>query len=236
MLGRICRRLALGFVLLLCPLALARGDEAPPDRAIVVVTLPRTAKLEIDGDPTTSKGPQRTFETAKLEPDTKYSWTLVATWTENGEQRTVSKTVSFKAGMTVEVLFEMEKPRAGLAPFGKGDHSGEISLTVENGTKTDAVVKLIRRAGKKEVLVRNFYLPKGSKFTAKNLPEGTYVSREAYGSDWDAETRKFTKGRSFAQSEELVFKEGYDWTMTLHGVLGGNLKDKEIKESEFDDD
>jgi hypothetical protein len=128
-----------------------------------------------------------------------------------------------------------------MAPWGKGIESGYSTLTVENGTGTDAVVKVVR-LGEKEQLVRNFYIPQGKQFTAEKIPPGRYVLRVAFGTDWDAKARRFTAARSFSETEEFRVTEeetngGVRYsvlTMTLHKVLNGNFKTDPIDEDDFD--
>src|SRR5262249_32943796 len=106
---------------------------------------------------------------------------------------------------------------------------------------TDAVVKVIRTGGKGK-LVRSFYLPRGAKFTAREIPAGRYVLRVAFGGDWDMTERKFTSGRSFSATEafEGVQKETAEgarysrMSVTLHKVVGGTFKSDPITQKQFE--
>lgn len=136
----------------------------------------------------------------------------------------------------------------GSAPFGPGIKSGNSILIVDNGTETDAIVKLIR-FNNNEQLVRNFYIPKGKKWTGKKIPPGKYVLRVAFGKDWDAKLRKFNFQRSFSETEyfdisehmsvestdEGVIKrtQSSKITITLHKVLHGKFKTHNINEEDF---
>jgi hypothetical protein len=132
------------------------------------------------------------------------------------------------------------EPTLGMAPWGRGIESGYSTLTVDNGTATDAVVKVVR-LGAKEELVRNFYVPHGKQFTAEKIPPGQYVLRVAFGTDWDAKARKFAADRSFSETEAFdVSEEKTDdgvrysvLTITLHKVLNGNFKSDPIDEEAF---
>jgi hypothetical protein len=94
----------------------------------------------------------------------------------------------------------------GSSPFGPGIRSGHSTLTVDNGTDTDAVVKVIRFMDS-EQKVRNFYIHNGRKWTEKGLPPGQYVIRVAFGRDWNSKSNKFNFHRSFSETGVLEFTE-----------------------------
>jgi hypothetical protein len=130
--------------------------------------------------------------------------------------------------------------RIGSAPLGRGVRSGYSTLTVENGTDTDALVRVIRFL-RGEQLIRNFYIPANRTFTAEEIPPGNYVLRVAFGKDWNVPERRFNFRRSFSQTEtfEISEFETEDVTtfskmrITLHKVLHGNFHSQEISEEEF---
>lgn len=138
---------------------------------------------------------------------------------------------------------EPANPRSlptGTAPFGPGRREGHSTLTVENGTETDALVRVIRiKSG--EHLIRNFYIAAGSSFTAETVPPGHYVLRVAFGKDWNDTERRFNVRRSFSQTEYFDITEEEDsggvtfsrMRITLHKVLNGNFKSHPISEEEF---
>lgn len=120
-------------------------------------------------------------------------------------------------------------------------HNGFGILTVINGTRWDAAVKLIRTDRK---LFRFVYVQRGKKVNIKHIPAGTYYFRWCTGLDWDKEKRRFQQDCMFFEADRLfVFVEkrtqqGVEYshlTVTLHKVLHGNLKTRKISESEFDD-
>jgi uncharacterized protein (TIGR03000 family) len=78
-------------------------SAASPNAATVVVTLPENAKLTIDGDATTSTSSVRTFETPELVAGKTYSYTLEATFQQDGKPVVVSKKVQIEAGKTASV-------------------------------------------------------------------------------------------------------------------------------------
>jgi hypothetical protein len=58
-----------------------------------------------------------------------------------------------------------------MAPWGPGLRSGLSTLTVINGTANASVVKVIK-LGKKDRLMRNFYVPAGKRFPAEKISAG----------------------------------------------------------------
>ena len=228
-----------------CWLALACAWAAPPalaeeDRpAKVVVRVHPDAVVEIDGEKMTQDGEVRRFTTPRLTPGKKYSYTLKATWTEDGQRRSVTRKVQIQAGR--EARADLRLPWLGYAPWAPGVRSGHPTLTVHNGTLTDAVVKVIRTGGK-EKLVRSFYVPRGKSFTAGEVPAGRYFLRVGFGSDWDMSARRFTAGRSFSETEPFdIIEEATAggvrfsrMSVTLHKVVGGTFKSDPISEDQFD--
>jgi hypothetical protein len=87
------------------------------------------------------------------------------------------------------------------------------------------------------------------KFVAKQIPQGEYVLKVAFGTDWNSDTRKFNYRRSFGKtqkftidettSEEQTDEEEVEHTrysklsITLHKVPHGNFKTYPINEDEF---
>jgi uncharacterized protein (TIGR03000 family) len=205
---------------------------------VIVVRLPAEALLEIDGSPTTQTGAVRRFRTPGLRGGRSYTYTLRATWDEDGERRTVTRRVRVTPGE--ETQTDLPPPTLGLAPWGPGLREGYSVLTVENGTATDAVVRVVQLGGKGQ-LVRNFYIPSGKQLTAEEVPAGRYVLRVAFGKDWDSDARKFTAARSFSETEAFDISqeetaEGVRYTrlrVTLHKVIGGNFRSDPITEDDF---
>lgn len=136
----------------------------------------------------------------------------------------------------------------GSAPFRGGIREGRSTLTVDNGTEADALVKVIRLEFGEE-MVRNFYIPAGRKFNADELPPGSYVLRVAFGIDWDKAKKRFNFRRSFSETQTFEITErqwreytedGYvvnyeasDMRITLHKVLHGNFRTETISEKAF---
>lgn len=154
----------------------------------------------------------------------------------------------------MEVPIELEpvnpnRLNTGAAPFTGGIRSGHSQINVDNGTDTDAIVRVVRFNDAGQQKIRNFYVRSSDKFVAKQIPPGEYVLRVAFGTDWNSDTRKFNYRKSFSKTqtftiEETKSKEQTDegevehtrfskLSITLHKVLNGNFKSYPIDEEEF---
>jgi hypothetical protein len=123
----------------------------------------------------------------------------------------------------------------GASPFGPGLGSGHCELTADNGTDTDALVRLISEPSGQ--LARNFYVSAGNAFTEKRVPPGNYVLRIALGKDWNESVRRFNYRRTFEETQPFDLTEtANDYsvvTITLHAVLNGNFHMHPINEDQF---
>jgi len=81
--------------------------------ATVVVTLPESAKLTIDGQPTKSTSGTRTFATPALEPGKTFKYTLVAEIPVAGKTETVTREIHVRAGEETKVSLSL--PAAAVA-------------------------------------------------------------------------------------------------------------------------
>jgi DNA-directed RNA polymerase subunit M/transcription elongation factor TFIIS len=124
----------------------------------------------------------------------------------------------------------------GSSPYRTVIRSGHSTLTVDNGTDTDAFIQVIRLTGK-EQLVRNFYIHSKAEWTEKSLPPGQYIIRVAFGRDWNTNFRKFNFRRLFSETDVFELSETQtEYTIiniTLHKVPFGNFESHEINEEEF---
>jgi hypothetical protein len=129
------------------------------------------------------------------------------------------------------------------ACFGKGIYKGNATLTIKNGSSTDAIVCLysISRAR----TIRNEYVRKNSNFKMDNIAQGYYKIRVFYGNDWNPtlENSCGTKGNfesniSFSEFDgKQYFKDNNDSytvaTITLYTVEDGNVSTSKISQSDF---
>lgn len=131
----------------------------------------------------------------------------------------------------------------GSAPFDYDVRGGNSTLTLDNGTDTDALVRVIRN---KQEKIRNFFIPAGQKFVAVSIPPGNYTLRVAFGRDWNSDKRRFNFRRTFSETQAFdltetkkndTTAEGYieatKMSVTLHKVPHGNFKTHPISEEDF---
>ena len=120
--------------------------------------------------------------------------------------------------------------------FGQGDGT----LRVENGTDSDAVVKLVDST--LGALVVEFYVRHGQTASVDQIPDGTFQVIFAGGDDWDSEAQGFTRDVSFAAFDKrfdfTTKRTGYEvdyssFTLTLHAVPHGNLSSQPISAADF---
>ncbi|MDR3266896.1 MAG: hypothetical protein LBT24_04920, partial [Tannerella sp.] len=139
--------------------------------------------------------------------------------------------------------------------FGKGlkDSNSLSEITVQNGTKQDAVVIFINVQTDK--CMRNIYILANSNYTIKQIPEGIYKMKCFYGIDWDNNLNNgigfpvggFKRNISFMTTslekdyfdmQKKEIHDGYSYptySVTLHKVQNGNMQTKNISKSDFFD-
>jgi hypothetical protein len=129
------------------------------------------------------------------------------------------------------------------ACFGKGVYSGNATLTIKNGSSSDAIVCLYSISKKRTI--RNEYVCKNSDFTMDNIAQGYYKIRVLHGNNWNPTLENFCgiKGNfesdlSFSEFDgQQYFEDNYDAytvaTITLYTVVGGNASTSKISQSEF---
>ena len=113
------------------------------------------------------------------------------------------------------------------------------TLTISNGSSSDAVVKLITTSGQK---VYSVYVQKNNSFTIKNITDGNYRLLFVFGYNWDKVEQKFLLDPS-AQSFNDTFNfkttntesdtEYSTYEITLNPVVGGTAETNPIDIGEF---
>lgn len=112
-------------------------------------------------------------------------------------------------------------------------------LAVQNGTNEDAVLSLYNTAA--DETIREVYLQAGHSVRMKGIPKGTYELAYTHGLDWVGDDI-FRCGQDYAKFErQFAFTEEKDQegvqykeiTVTLHQVVGGNVRTKRISRQEF---
>jgi phage FluMu protein Com len=118
--------------------------------------------------------------------------------------------------------------------------NGYGELEVQNGTSEDAVLSLYDSAS--DETVRDIYVQARHSVRMKGIPGGTYQLAYTAGRDWDGREAIFRCEPHYAQFEQdFAFteernQEGIQYhsiTVTLHPVIGGNVRTKRISREEF---
>jgi hypothetical protein len=118
--------------------------------------------------------------------------------------------------------------------------NGYGELEVQNGTSEDAVLSLYDSAA--DETVRDVYVQARHSVRMKEIPRGTYQLAYTAGLDWDDGDAIFRCDPEYAQFErdfgftEERNEEGVQYqtiTVTLHPVIGGNIRTKRISREEF---
>jgi hypothetical protein len=114
-------------------------------------------------------------------------------------------------------------------------------LEVENGTSEDAVLSLHDPAASETV--REVYVQARRSVRFEGIPKGSYELSYAHGLDWDGGEVTFHCGDAgYSEFErEFVFTEERDQegvkyttiTVTLHPVIGGNIRTEPISREKF---
>jgi len=140
----------------------------------------------------------------------------------------------------------------GSEPLGSWvyDDSSLSTITVHNGADADVLVKLVNVANGQKIQVRNAYISRGGVFKMERLPEGSYQMLCAYGEDWDAAQRSFTRKQSYSRAERFLdvrttetVEDGPEgrktnksyggYTVQLKAVVDGNLPTQPIDAGRF---
>jgi hypothetical protein len=114
------------------------------------------------------------------------------------------------------------------------------ALTVINGTKQDAFVKLVEPLSR--TLIAAFFVKSGTTLTQEQIPDGTYNVLFVLGKGWNSQTQSFTKGKRFAKFDKSLnfttaqIANGVQYKVfkiTLNPVVGGNARTSGINEQDF---
>ena len=116
-------------------------------------------------------------------------------------------------------------------------------LQIINGTSLHAVVKLVGDGGPGRTR-RLVYVQANSETTLKDIGPCWCLLQFSQGLDWDSDSRKFLRNRSYSQFvEPLEFQEvpkegGVEYSkyeITLHPVTGGKARTRSIDERAFEE-
>jgi hypothetical protein len=100
----------------------------------------------------------------------------------------------------------------GFTLFGKG------SLTINNETRHDAIVKVVDEGAQQTVVA--FYVSAGRSAALDRIPDGNYRIFFATGKDWDSKTGSFKLDKSYAK-----FDRAFLFATTVHpAVVGATME------------
>jgi uncharacterized protein (TIGR03000 family) len=106
----------------------------PGMSALAAVRVPNPdAQLWIEGQEMTSGGILRTFISPPLEPNSKYTYTIRATWMENGKQVDRKQVLPVRAGQRLAVDFTTEQPKSRGRQSGYGPDGKDAPLPAPGG-------------------------------------------------------------------------------------------------------
>ena len=81
---------------------------AEPDKVLVNVTIPADAKLTFQGAKTTQTGTVRHFLSPSITAGYRYAYSVQATWMENGQAITKSRSFEVQPGDVVQIVFSRD--------------------------------------------------------------------------------------------------------------------------------
>ncbi len=117
---------------------------------------------------------------------------------------------------------------------------GHGQLTIDNGTGSDAIAKLVSLSTNKSVY--SVYIQANSTLVIDKISDGNYKLFFNLGSDWNKTNRAFAVNSSYEVFEEtmnfitLEEADGYRYStisVTLNPVAGGGAKTDSINPSDF---
>lgn len=119
--------------------ALTAQQAGQNQTALMRITVPENARVEIDGFRTKATGGVRLFESPPLVGGKKYTYNVKATWTKDGKDIVQEQTVTVEAGKTSEVNLTQA------APAKAGGETKKTDTPVVEPAKNDQEKKKPRR-------------------------------------------------------------------------------------------
>jgi uncharacterized protein (TIGR03000 family) len=89
--------------------AITPEARVAPRDGMLFVSLPKNAKLFVNGQPTTSAGATRRFVSNGLKTGFRYPFNVKAVVEEDGQSRELTKTVNLRAGETARLAFDFDQ-------------------------------------------------------------------------------------------------------------------------------
>lgn len=124
----------------------------------------------------------------------------------------------------------------------KFDYSGNQELRIQSQSSNDCIVKLMNKYT--DECIRIAYIRGQSSFTMKNIPNGTFYVKMAFGTNFQ---KKYFSGLCYIQfrtnpsyklgESQLDYDGGVIYTLTLNTILqtGTSLQTNQISEAEFNE-
>lgn len=154
-------------------------------------------------------------QSGELYPNTKNSYQDTSTLNSNAQQLTASQSFSD---------WDAKNYKTGSSPgcytfSPRYNKSLNNRLEISVGNNTNVVVKLVNIETRK--CIRYVYIRAGDIFTVKNIPEGRYYLKIAYGNDWRQKvingkcTGKFISNALYEKGDEILdFNKVYEGIKT----------------------
>jgi uncharacterized protein (TIGR03000 family) len=179
--------------------AIACAEEAPPpDKALILVKLPASAKLTIGSSGTAQTGTERTFVSPTLPAGKTLSYTLTATWTDNGKPRTEVRTAQVTAGQRTVVDFnvpEKSQPGVGTIPEDLLPPKGQ-ALLFKARAKGVQIYECKAKAGKTDEYEWVLKAPEADLFDERGEKIGKHYAGP--GPTWEANDGSKVVGKKLA--------------------------------------
>lgn len=129
---------------------------------------------------------------------------------------------------------------SGSPTCSESEYGGRGVLNVENGTVEDAELRLFD--SNTNQVIRCFFVKARDSVRIEEIPERTYMLRYSSGLDWDETDQEFQRNPSYSEFErqfvyaEIKVKNSVEYdeiSVTLHPVVGGNVRTKPISREQF---
>ena len=125
------------------------------------------------------------------------------------------------------------------------DYDIDNYLKISVGSNTDVVVKLMKMSYNDDMCVRMVYIRSNETFYLKNVPEGKYYLKIAYGKDWRQSIinnqciGKFVKDAQYEKGEEVLdfnIQKTYNGTSVPYFELSLNIIVTQAKKNSYNSD
>lgn len=203
-------------------------QKPPPPMASPSPASPQTVEKPLEEYPRDKNEAQEWMKLKALDARVKEMQAFKALESQ-GKEYPPQTASPIKPLVPVEPINPKRLPN-GSSPLGPGIKSGHLTLTIDNTTDTDAVVRVVRFYNKENI--RNSYILKGSKWKIKEMPPGQFILLVAFGEDWNNKSLKFNYRQSFMQTDTFNMTEN-DLIITLHADPYGNLHIYDSNEQDF---